>query len=1244
MNLFLRQRGASGKGIFGSFANPPVLKKRLFSIGLLLVALHLSFEGIAQTTQTYNASGVFTVPAGVTSISVEAWGGGGGGGGRNNNGRSGGGAGGNYVTATYTVNFGDHFTVTVGTGGSGGNGGGDGSKGNPSWFGPAGSTEPTAPLLADGGNGGSGNSNTAGAAAAGDSRGGTTILGSAGIAGNAGTNPGYGGQGGNGGGTGGTSPGAQNNGGNGTAPGGGGGGGYRTSSGNRSGGAGAAGSVTITYTIPGGSPTTYYSKASGNWNAAATWTTSPTHTGANAGPPVAGDAAVIGINHNVSTNSGSRACLDLAIVGSGILTINQDGNTVTVSGSLTMDGTSQIQGNNANRNVNVGGNFNVPVTATNARISGQTVTISGTTTVDGVLTLNNNTGVKTFTGAVTNSGSWTSTTVTTAGNLVFNNNVTSSGTFVVGGVTFNGNANQTLSGAGTFSFINITLNKNGTNLLINQNISVSGAINWSSDGLFVVDSYSNMTLSSAATITTPGNNRYIQLDGTSGTNSQLIRTSTNNVSSLRFVFPVGTAAGGYTRVDLLATNAVTGSNPDNNSTLAVKPVYSASATGRLRRTFRLTVNGNDNNTTLTSGRFYYSAASDVSGGDVLTNYNMIWFFDSNTGNWTTVTGTAPGGTGYFTAPTAAQPLSNGTYYYTIGSSTPQCALGDQNEYGSNSWIGHVYDGANNFQSANYLGRITQSQNFDENFGGDTGNFSLESPGCTVDRETFSVRFRMALNVTTCGVYSIIIGGDDGVRLSVDGGTTWESQALYNDHAYAEETLNVYLDAGINYLVLEYYENAVNNRVRFNLGAMTGVLVTGGRIGSDQNLCQTSIDPALLTSISAARNCAGNTPTYQWQYSSTSNFSSDINTIPSTNSATYDPPSQPIGTRYYRRQAVVGGETVYSNIVTIIAGSPQGDQTTAGTNTWIGYVYDGAQNFTTDYLGYITAAQTFDYSFCGDNCTMAINGCNLYTETFTVRYRMSFTPTADAGYTFTIGADDGVRLSLDGGATYVLSDWSDHGYREVTSGVIDLFVGTTYDMVLEYYENGGGNRVRFDFTTGPLPVTWSYLDGYYSNGKNVIEWRTASEKDNSGFVVERSFNGVQFDSLGFVQGNGTTLLPQAYDFVDTWPGSGWNYYRLKQIDYDQAFEYSKVIPVYADADRKAGVYPNPASSSLFISHSASSPVSDAHLLNALTGQAIPLVRDEKQPARYPLEGIPTGTYIISFTIDGRRYSEKVIVVK
>ncbi|MFH1118384.1 MAG: PKD-like domain-containing protein, partial [Bacteroidota bacterium] len=116
----------------------------------LLAGIFLSYPVllISQTSpQTYNANGTFTVPPGVTSITVECWGGGGAGGaGTGNPAAGGGGAGGSYARSVLTVVPGNTYPVTVGTGGAGDNN--DGNPGTPSWF------STTGTIYAQGGAGG----------------------------------------------------------------------------------------------------------------------------------------------------------------------------------------------------------------------------------------------------------------------------------------------------------------------------------------------------------------------------------------------------------------------------------------------------------------------------------------------------------------------------------------------------------------------------------------------------------------------------------------------------------------------------------------------------------------------------------------------------------------------------------------------------------------------------------------------------------------------------------------------------------------------------------------------------------------------------------------------------------------------------------------------------------------------------------------------------------------------------------
>jgi hypothetical protein len=94
---------------------------------------------------------------------------------------------------------------------------------------------------------------------------------------------------------------------------------------------------------------------------------------------------------------------------------------------------------------------------------------------------------------------------------------------------------------------------------------------------------------------------------------------------------------------------------------------------------------------------------------------------------------------------------------------------------------------------------------------------------------------------------------------------------------------------------------------------------GGTIAADQTICSGG-DPAAFTSSVAASGNAG-TLEYKWQYSSSSNFSSDVNDIASSNSETYDAPSGLTSTRYYRRLARVScsanwSGAVASNILTV----------------------------------------------------------------------------------------------------------------------------------------------------------------------------------------------------------------------------------------------------------------------------------------------------------------------------------------
>ncbi len=159
-------------------------------------------------------------------------------------------------------------------------------------------------------------------------------------------------------------------------------------------------------------------------------------------------------------------------------------------------------------------------------------------------------------------------------------------------------------------------------------------------------------------------------------------------------------------------------------------------------------------------------------------------------------------------------------------------------------------------------------------------------------------------------------------------------------------------------------------------------------------------------------------------------------------------------------------TNLSGSATVTVGAATGDQVSYGTNSWIGYVYAGPNpqnsDFITNFVGSISQVETFDLNL--DNAPISGTGiCGSYADNYAVRFKMNRNLPAGC-YTFTVGADDGYRLSLDGGATFVVNNWTTHSYQEQT--YVAYLAGNT-NFVLEYFEAAGQARVRFSSSFVPL---------------------------------------------------------------------------------------------------------------------------------------------------------------------------------
>lgn len=189
--------------------------------------------------------------------------------------------------------------------------------------------------------------------------------------------------------------------------------------------------------------------------------------------------------------------------------------------------------------------------------------------------------------------------------------------------------------------------------------------------------------------------------------------------------------------------------------------------------------------------------------------------------------------------------------------------GDEITYGAGDWIGYVYDDSNDpspytgrvdFNTTKYRGFINQPQNFDLNIG--TG--LLTGPDlCTDYGDNYSIRFKLNADFVP-GTYEITVGGDDGFRLSLDGGNTFVIDE-WQDQLYVTETIQLCLDGNYD-LVLEYYENTGESRVSFNSTLLSPAEVLQVSVDADQ----LPVCVGDAATFNATVTNGGASPTYQWQ--------------------------------------------------------------------------------------------------------------------------------------------------------------------------------------------------------------------------------------------------------------------------------------------------------------------------------------------------------------------------------------------
>lgn len=114
------------------------------------------------------------------------------------------------------------------------------------------------------------------------------------------------------------------------------------------------------------------------------------------------------------------------------------------------------------------------------------------------------------------------------------------------------------------------------------------------------------------------------------------------------------------------------------------------------------------------------------------------------------------------------------------------------------------------------------------------------------------------------------------------------------------------------------------------------------------------------------------------------------------------------------------------------------------------------------------------------------------------------------------------------------------------------------------------------SVNPLPVELLDFKAKLNSVKQVdVRWSTATEINNDYFTVQRSQDGVNFESLGDVDAVGDSRSKEYYSYTDANPYEGISYYRLKQTDNDKSYYYSAIVSVDQVSGGDWEIYPNPS---------------------------------------------------------------------
>ena len=215
------------------------------------------------------------------------------------------------------------------------------------------------------------------------------------------------------------------------------------------------------------------------------------------------------------------------------------------------------------------------------------------------------------------------------------------------------------------------------------------------------------------------------------------------------------------------------------------------------------------------------------------------------------------------------------------------------------------------------------------------------------------------------------------------------------------------------------------------------------------------------------------------------------------------------------------------------------------------------------------------------------------------------------------------------------------FTDISNDVPSVFIRFSAPVNYLGYAVGSLGLVLKYLDTSYVPVELIAFEGTIENNKVILTWQTASELNNRGFEIEKSFDEETWFNIGFVEGRGTATNVNHYSFIDNEITFDIQFYRLKQIDYDGSFEFSHIIEIEAEIPFEYSLlqnYPNPFNPLTKISFNLKmdSKVT-LKIFDVLGKEITSLIKKDLVAGYYSIEfngsGYPSGVYFFRLQSEG-----------